>query len=455
MSVPPRSKGKSEEKAEGSYFERKIKLPAQEFIHTETLGAGVLLVAALVALAWANSPWSDGYRQLWEETYLGFDLGFVQIRENLRHWINDALMVIFFFVIGLEVKSEFVEGELSTWKKASLPLMAAFGGMIVPAGIYAAMNLGGPGISGWGVPMATDIAFALGVVALAGDALPFQARVFLLALAAADDIGAILVIAAFYSSDVSITALLVALALLAAMFGLRKIGLRDVKFYLLAGFAVWLAVFESGIHATIAGVSLGLLTPSKPLFAIERFRDGLENLTPRFSKALAEGKRWKAESLIGHLEALAVESEAPLDRRMRKTHPWASFLILPLFALANAGVEVSEDALFEAFTNMIPLGIVLGLVVGKTVGIFLFSYLAVRLGIGELPKNVTWRMIFGLGLTAGVGFTVSLFIADLAFSYEAQAAQAKIGILIASAVAGIGGILTLRYAGAPSDQETE
>lgn len=430
-------------------------MPAQEFLYTEAGGAGVLLLASVAALIWANSPWGDSYHRVWEETYLGLDLGFVQIQENLRHWINDALMVIFFFVIGLEVKLELVHGELSTWRSARLPLVAAFGGMLVPAGIYAALNVGGAGMPGWGIPMATDIAFALGVVALAGNALPMQARIFLLALAAVDDVGAILVIAVFYADDFSFTALLVALGLLVLLYGLRAWGVRDIKPYLLVGAAIWLAVFESGIHATIAGVALGLLTPSSPLYDFSRYREGLEDLTARFTKAVDEGKQQEAETLVLEVEDLSVESESPLARRMRETHPWSSYLILPLFALANAGVEVSADAVKNAFTNAIPLGIVLGLVMGKTVGVFSFSYLAVKLGFGELPQNVTWKMVAGLGLTAGVGFTVSLFISDLAFMEEALVAQAKIGILIASGIAGVGGFLLLRSGEGRTYPQTE
>lgn len=405
-----------------------------------------MLGATIAALLWANSPWSDSYQRLWEETYLGFDLGFLQVSKNLKHWVNDGLMAIFFFVIGLEVKHELRHGELSTARRAALPLTAALGGMLVPAGVYAALNWGSEGLSGWGVPMATDIAFALGLLALAGDRVPIAARVFLLALAAADDIGAILVIAVFYAQDVSFFALGVAVLLLAAMVGLRRLGVRDVKYYLACGVAVWLAVLESGVHATIAGVVLGLLTPSQPMFSRKRLAEGLERLASQIGEAVAGGREEEAEMLLGRLEALTIESESPLDRRMRLTHPWASFVILPLFALANAGVKITADAAAEAATSSTALGIVAGLVAGKLLGIWGFAYLAVRSGVAEMTKGLNWRHLAGISLTAGVGFTVSLFVAELAFADAELLKQAKIAILAASTVAAIGGWLVLRFA---------
>ncbi len=446
MDAPARSVGESKQRAEQSLVERNIVLPAQRFIHTETIGAAVLLLAAAIALAWANSPWSDSYARLWEDTHLSFDLGFLAIDESLRHWVNDGLMTIFFFVVGLEVKRELADGELSTLRRAALPLIAALGGMIVPAAIYFAFNYGGDGADGWGVPMATDIAFALGVLALAGKDLPFQARIFLLALAAVDDIGAILVIAIFYSSDISFKALFIAAALLGGVYGLRKVGLRDLQFYLFAAVAVWLAVFESGIHATIAGVALGLLTPSKPFFDLNTFTDALDKIVPRVHKAKDEDRTEAAEFNIGRLEALIVDSEAPLDRRIRRTHAWSSFLILPLFALANAGVEITAEAAAEAVKSMVSIGVFVGLVAGKLAGIVGFSFVAVKTGVAELPENLDWKQLTGLAAVAGIGFTVSLFITELAFTQGQQAGQAKIGILAASLAAGVLGLALLKWA---------
>ena len=452
MSIPGRTQGEARQRAKRSFAQRELLLPAQSFVHTETVSAGVLLLAALAALAWANSPWSASYHHFWEETYLGFDLGFLGVRESLRHWVNDGLMVIFFFVVGLEVRHEMDCGELSSLRRAGLPVIAALGGMALPAATYAAFNWGGENLAGWGVPMATDIAFALGVVAVAGDRLPFQARVFLLALAAVDDIGAILAIAIFYSSDISVTALLVAAVLLGGMFGMRALGVRNVAFYWIAGVAVWLAVFESGVHATIAGVVLGLITPSRPFTPLEEFSAAMHELTPRFDQALEEGRTEEAEVVLGHVEALTTETEAPLDRRLRQTHPWSAFLILPLFALANAGVEISGAAVAAAAASAVTWGIVAGLILGKTVGIFGASFLAVRSGVADLPADVTWLQVLGLALTAGVGFTVALFISELAFSEEGTAAEAKIAILVASATAGVGGLLLLRAGGRAAKQ---
>ena len=445
MSVPGRSRGKSQQRANTSLAERKLMLPVQAFIHTEISGATVLLAAALLAIAWANSPWSASYHHLWEETYLAVDLGFLEIRENLRHWINDGLMAIFFFVVGLEVKHEVVEGELSTTKRAALPALAALGGMIAPAAVYVALNAGGDHANGWGVPMATDIAFALGVVALAGDRLPFQARVFLLALAAVDDIGAILAIAVFYSSDISFYALGVAAALLAVLAAFRALDVRNVAFYWIVGIAVWLAVFESGVHATIAGVALGLLTPSRPFAPLERFGEAMADLGPRFDEAVKAGRNEEAETILGRVEALTLETEAPLARHMRQIHPASSFLILPLFALANAGVEISGHALGEAATSPVTWGIIAGLIGGKVIGILGASWLAVKSGVAELPPGVGWVQVLGLAVTAGIGFTVALFIAELAFS-EGALEQAKAGVVAASVVAGLGGLTLLRSA---------
>ena len=446
---PPRSAGASKQKAERSLVERKVILPAQQFIHTETVGGIVLLAAALIALAWASSPWSPSYHHLFEEIYPALDFGVLEIRESLKHWINDGLMVTFFFVVGLEVKRELVCGELSSLKRAALPVVAALGGMLVPAAIYYAINFSGDGADGWGVPMATDIAFALGVLALAGDRVPMQARVLLLALAAVDDIGAILVIAIFYSTEISVPWLVASALLIAGVVGLRSIGMRDIKFYLIGAFAVWVAVLESGVHATIAGVALGLLTPSGAMFSMEKFRDELGKIVDRFQRAFDRGDKEEAEVEVGKLEALTVESEAPLDRRMRLTHPWSAFFVLPLFALANAGVELSMDALSDASTSMVAIGIVAGLIGGKLLGILGFSALAVRMGFASLPQNVTWRHVAGVAMTAGIGFTVSLFITELAFTDEQMVKQAKIGIVAASAVAGLAGLALLRYAPAP------
>lgn len=427
-----------------SFVERRVLLPGQQFLQAETTGAAVLLFFALFALAWANSPWSDAYHRLFEDATVGVDLGFLEVRENLRHWINDGLMVVFFFVVGLEVKRELAYGELSTPKRAALPMIAAVGGILVPALIYLAMNRGGEGAQGWGIPIATDIAFALGALALAGKGLPNQARTFLLALAAVDDIGAILVIAVFYSSSISLPILAGGAAVLAGIWGLRAIGVMDVKLYFMAGLILWFTILQSGVHATVVGIALGLLTPSRPPFEMEHLRKELGALVSRFRKALSDGDREEAEVLLGRIEMFAADTEAPLDRRLRNTHPWSSKLVLPLFALANAGVQINSETVSESVNNAVTYGIVGGLVAGKFAGIVGFSLAAVKLGIADLPQDVNWKHVAGMAFLAGIGFTMSLFVAGLAFEGTAQIEPAKLGILAASVIAGIIGAVVLR-----------
>jgi NhaA family Na+:H+ antiporter len=403
-----------------------------DFLHTEAAGGVALLLAAAVALVWANSPWQDGYHQLWS-TRIAIDVGGHGIDLDLRNWINDGLMAIFFFVVGLEIKRELIEGELRDPRRAALPAIAAAGGMLVPALIYTAFNAGGVGSSGWGIPVATDIAVAVGVVALLGSAVHPALKLFLLALAIVDDIGAIVVIAIFYSGGIDIGAALVAVALLAAVVGCRAAGVRSIGVYVALGVALWVAVHESGIHATIAGVALGLLTPTRPFERRELIdEDELLDVSTaeqaRQTVALARG----SVSVVEWLEHLL--------------HPWSSFVIVPLFALANAGVPITADALTDAWSSSITHGVVIGLVVGKLVGVTAFTWLAVRLRIGTLPDGVVWGQLVGIGAVAGIGFTVSLFVTGLAFDDPALQDAAKIGILGASTVAGILGALILRRA---------
>ena len=447
MKQPARSVGEATQRAKKSPFSAAPSIRFREFVHTESVGAVALLAATAAALTWSNSPWAASYTALWEETYLALDLSFLEVRENLRHWVNDGLMAIFFFVVGLEVKRELVHGELSSIKRAGFPLAAAIGGMAIPAAVYAAINWGGEGSAGWGIPIATDIAFALGVFALAGDRVSHQGRVFLLALAAVDDIGAILIIAIFYSSQISWLALGVALAGLAAIQGLRRAGLWQVKYYLFAGFIVWLAVLESGIHATLAGVALGLLTPSRPAYGLKRASREIAKHVETAQEAAEDGRDEEAEVALARIETIAIESEAPLERRERGAHPWSSFLVLPLFALANAGVEITSDGLREAVAGRIFYGVGAGLILGKAVGILGGAFLAVKLGLGEKPEQVSWKEIAGVAMVGGIGFTVSLFITDLALSEEQLVQQAKIGVLAASAIAGAAGFAWLRFAG--------
>jgi NhaA family Na+:H+ antiporter len=413
---------------------RRVVQPIQEFINTEVFSGAVLLTAAVVAIVWANSPFKDQYADLFG-TRITIDAALFRIDEDLRHWINDALMAFFFFVVGLEIKREFLRGELRGLQSAALPAIAAFGGMAGPALIYTAFNAGGAGGDGWGIPMATDIAFALGILALLGRRIPTQLRVFLLALAIVDDIGAILVIAVFYSGDIQVDSLALAGGLLALIYAMYRLGIQNIPAYFVVGAFVWLAVFESGIHATIAGVVLGLMTPLDPVKVTigDRLRAVLQRVTTRVRVSEAASAELANEQELG-----------PLYRLEHGLHPLTSFLIVPLFALANAGVSLEPDAVSDAVGTPVTWGVAVGLLCGKPIGIVLFAWLTVRMGISPLPKDVTWAQVLGVGVLAGVGFTVALFVNELAFDSGVLIERGKIGILAGSLAAGIGGYLMLR-----------
>jgi NhaA family Na+:H+ antiporter len=331
--------------------------------------------------------------------------------------VNDGLMVIFFFLMGLEIKRELVHGELSSVRRALLPATAALGGMIAPALIYTLFNAGSEGAHGWGVPVATDIAFALGVLSLLGRRVPFSVRVFLLALAIADDIGGILVIAIFYTSHIDLVAMGVAALILVAVFASNRIGIRSFSVYIVLGVLLWLAVHESGIHATIAGVALGLMTPATGHDAITEVDSSPGQSPP---------------------------SEAPLERLERALVGWVSFLIVPMFALANAGVEISGDVARDALSSSISHGVTLGLVLGKPIGIFVFTFVAVKLRLCDMPRGANWAHLFGVGILGGIGFTVALLITDLGFRNDPLLVdEAKIGVLAGSAAAGLLGFIFL------------
>ena len=375
--------------------------PLVDFLHTEAAGGIVLLAATAVALLWANSPFQDSYTELWH-THLSISLGDHTLDLDLQEWVNDGLMTIFFFVVGLEIKRELVEGELREPRRAAMPAIAALGGMVVPALIYAAINAGGDGADGWGIPMATDIAMAVGVLSLLSRRVPSTLKLFLLALAIVDDIGAIVVIAVFYSSGIDPAALGVAALLIVVVALARWSGVRHLSVYVVLGLALWLAVEESGVHATLVGVILGLMAPTRPIRQRQLIdEDALTDL-----------------SSVGAAHETAVmarESVSVVEWLEHLLHPWTSFVILPLFALANAGIPLSSEALSDAASSPITLGVVLGLVVGKLVGVTAFTWLAARLGLGVLPAGATWRSVVGVAALAGVGFTVSIFITGLAF----------------------------------------
>ena len=406
-----------------------------EFLRTETSGGLVLLLAAGVAMVWANSPWRAGYEALWS-TEVTLRAGRFVLANDLRHWVNDGLMAVFFFVVGLEIKRELVTGELRHWRTAALPAVAALGGMVVPALVYASVNLGREGAGGWGIPMATDIAFALGVVALLGSRVPGPLKLFLLTLAIVDDIGAIVVIAAVYSEGVAWTALAAAGALLVVLAGLRRARVRSLAPFVVVGIGVWVAVFESGVHATIAGVVLGLLAPARPLTAEGVVREWALDLSDEPSR---EDLRVMTEVAKG--------SRSVAERLEHQLHPWASFFIVPVFALANAGVRLDADAVAGAGAARVAVGTALGLALGKLVGISGSAWLAVRLGLGQLPRGVGWTQLVGVAAVAGIGFTVSLFVAGLAFEAPVLQEAAKLGVLAGSLVASALGASLLWAAG--------
>jgi NhaA family Na+:H+ antiporter len=427
--------------------------PFQAFAENKTSGGILLLLCTIAALVWANSRWADSYAHLW---HTKFTIGLADwtLSHDLHFWVNDLLMVIFFFVVGLEIKREILVGELASARRASLPIIAAAGGVIVPASIYIALNAGGPGAGGWGIPMATDIAFALGVMVVLGHRVPFGLRVFLTALAIVDDIAAVLVIAVFYTASISWTAVGIAAGTLILLFGLNRLGVRQMLTYALGGAVLWLAVLASGVHATIAGVALAFAIPSRTPIDGRQFLESARRTLDHF-EAASDDKRSlmtneEQQAAVHALEEGCEQVQPPLHRMEHALHSWVTFLILPVFALANAGVVLTGN-IGETLVEPVTLGVILGLVVGKPIGIFVATWLAVRSGLASLPAGVTWNHIYGAGWLGGIGFTMSLFIAGLAFTDEAQLTMAKLGILVASTCAAVvGSLLLMRGSGVKS-----
>jgi NhaA family Na+:H+ antiporter len=409
---------------------RQLTRPLVKFLHVESASGVVLIVCAAVALALANSPAAGWWEKLWH-THVALEVGTFKLGGDLGHFVvNDVLMTIFFFVVGLEIKRELVAGELRDPRKAALPVAAAAGGMVVPAVIYYSLQRGQPGVRGWGVPMATDIAFVVGVMALLGPRVPFGLKIMLLSLAIADDIGAVVVIAVFYSTGISWPMLGLAAVGLAAVYLLNRLGVRSVGIYAAVGAGVWLATLKSGVHPTIAGVLLGLMTPSAEWVSEQALRLSLADVLGRIEDENIQVEGPELQTLA----FAARESVSPLERLESGLHPWVGFVIMPLFALANAGVAVRP----EAVTSPVAVAVAMGLFVGKPLGIVLFGWLAVRAGVAKLPTGVNWVVVLGGGFLAGIGFTMSLFVAGLALHGELLAAG-KIGTLcgsVASAAVG-------------------
>ncbi len=413
----------------------RLRRPLERLIHLENISGVVLILGAVTAVVLANSPLRHSVDDFWH-VHLRISAGPLSLDESLKHWVNDALMTIFFFVAGLEIKRELVTGSLADRRQALLPVFAAVGGMVVPALMYVAVS-GPEARVGWGIPMATDIAFAIGVLTLLGPRVPAKLKVFLLTLAIVDDLGAIVVIAVFYSSTIDPIALGYAGIGLLMMGTMRSLGVWWMPAYIITGCAVWLATFESGVHATLAGVACGLMAPALP-----RRREGCAaSVSPT--------------STIDELNGILFdtrETRSVADRLIHALHPWTALLVIPVFALANAGVDVSPSTLGAAAGSAGARAIAVGLLIGKPVGILLASWTAVRLGLASLPSGANWRHMAGVAYLGGIGFTVSLFITDLAFENPAMVATSKVAILSASVVAAVAGALLLRKTAAPPDE---
>ena len=410
-----------------------------------------MLVAAVAALVWANSGWRHGYEQLWN-TPLRLTFGSIlDLDLTLRGWVNDAAMALFFLLAGLEIKRQLLLGELRSPRAAALPALAALGGMVIPALVFTVVNHGGPGARGWGIPVATDIAFAVGVVTLAGRRLPLGARIFILTLAVVDDVGGIIVIAVFYAQSVKVGWLAVAGASVIATVVARRVEVRSLVPYIGLGVLCWLALHEAGVEAAIVGVLFGLLTPVNPFHDPATFGSTARDLVDRIEGTFADGvltddERESNEVAFEDLARFATESASPFERLENRLALWVSLAVVPIFAFANAGVFVDMSAVNASVFG----GVVLGLVVGKPVGIFLFSLAAVKLGIGQLPQGVSWSHLAGLGVTAGIGFTVALYVTGLSFVDPVLTSSAKLGVLTASTIAGTLGFLALRAARRPA-----
>lgn len=427
------------------------------FVHSEVTGSVLLLICSVVALGWANSPWADSYFEL-IGTYVGVSWGEAKFQLSFQHWVNDFLMAIFFFVIGLEIKREIAVGELSSFDQAVLPVSAAIGGMLIPAALFLAVTVGGEGARGWGIPMATDIAFALGILSLFGKRAPLGLKVFLTALAIADDIGAVLVIALFYTETIRVAPLIVSLVFLVGIRIASRAGIRQPAVYIVLALAVWATEFLSGIHATVAGILVAMMVPVQarldPGEFRRRVRKRVEELDEvelsRDSMVLENEQRAALEDL--HLAA--ADMRPPGITLEHALHPLVVFLILPLFALCNAGVAI-DSGVWGSLTHPIGLGILLGLVAGKQIGVVGFTWLIVRTGKAPLPRGVTWGQVWGAGCLAGVGFTMSLFISDLAYDSAELVKIAKVGIMAASLVAGVIGMLVLSRSLPAAGEEVE
>lgn len=417
-------------------FADRFTKPFARFLKVEAATGVLLAVAAVAALIVSNSPWSQPFLRFWE-TPVGLTWGSVDFSRSLRHWINDGLMTLFFFVVALELKRALVLGELRSFRMAAFSFAGALGGMAIPAALYLALMLDKPGVHGWGTVMATDTAFVMGALALLGSRIPTSLRLFLLSLAIFDDVGAILIVAVGYGDALSWRALVLVTVLIAVVFGAARLGIRSVPVYVLLGVGVWLALDASGLHPTVAGVVLGLMTPAREWVSNERLHSILERvLSPPVGDDASTVAAGRAD--LGRAGVAAREAVSPVERLELKLHPWSGFVIMPIFALANAGVDTS----WTGMKDPIVLAVLAGLVLGKPIGVVGLSWLAARTGLATRPAGLKWSVLIAGSVLTGIGFTMSLFIAGLAFA-PAMLAAAKTGILAASVVAGVSGVLAL------------
>ena len=419
--------------------------PFQDFASLEASGGILLIGCTIAALLWTNSRWAASYLHFWH-TEVTIGLGSARFSESLHFWINDGMMAVFFFLVGLEIKRQTLIGELASFKRVVLPIAAAIGGMLVPAGLYMLFNHGGPGARGWGIPVATDIAFALGVLALLGDRVPAPLKVFLAALAIVDDLGAVLIIALFYTATISWVSLAVAGGIFAALILLNRAGTREPLVYILLGIGLWIALLRSGVHPTVAGVLLAVTIPARERLDGPSFVASCERVLVELKSVEHEPdeieKSANKSAALHLLNEDCAEAESLLLRFEHALNPWVKNLVMPVFALANAGVVLRGDAMNDLF-HPVGLGILFGLILGKPIGIFGFAWLATWTGAAALPDRVNWRQVLGVGFLGGIGFTMSLFVANLAFDQALSLETAKIGILAASVVAGLAGAAVL------------
>ncbi|MDJ0833952.1 MAG: Na+/H+ antiporter NhaA [Gammaproteobacteria bacterium] len=435
----------------------KVVTPFEEFIHHESTSGLLLMACAILALFLANSALHHGYEHVLH-TPIGFNIGDWRLEHSLHHWVNDGLMWLFFFLVGLEIKREVLVGQLSVMRQAMLPIVAAIGGMVVPALLYVVFNLGSEGINGWGVPMATDIAFAVGVLVLLGSRVPKSLLTFLVALAIVDDLGAVAVIAIFYTDTLVWEALIIAAVLVGVLITFNRFGIGRPLPYFLVGTLLWMAFLESGVHATVAGILTAWTIPARSKFDVNLFEEKIGAVSHRLSErrenkvecTLMENEDQRRGVIQTLLDGIHMV-ETPLQRLEHSLHVPVAFIVVPLFALANAGIPIHLDQIPAVVTNPITLGIMAGLILGKLIGIAGFSLIAVKLGIGEMPEGTNAKHLVGVGLLGGIGFTMSIFIAELGFKGQAESLLlAKTGVLFASVIAGVAGYLWLRMASKPA-----